>query len=206
MLAIKAATRILLDIPTDEGKLLAHYLGIVDAFVRRMPRDEKSRAQALWVFRDQLTLECDERFEALRLEFISEKLDKMVGESVTGRGKLRVVGVAAHLAVNVGAWGFNKLACDSKANLDAAREKLSQAQKKARKSKQTAPTFGKHWTIKEWEDFAKEQFDRLERAKSEGEQKGSEEYRSHRRYVEAKKQHAIAIEQLDKLRNKRRRK
>ena len=226
MAAIKAATRILLDIPTDEGKLLAHYLEILDAFMRRRPQDLAIRKAWLMVLIDQLQLECDERFGGLRfvrvklspfvkydetftkqpLEFLSETLDQIVGKNVKGRGKKGIVGAAAELAIAVGAWGFDKLDSDPKVNLNAARDKLSQAQKNARKSKQTAPTFGKNWTIEEWEDFAKEQFDRLERAKSEARQKGLEDYRSYWRFAEAEKQHAIAVEQLDKLRNKRRHK
>lgn len=200
MNAIKAAARILCDIPEDEGKQQAHCLEIVAAFAKRMPQDEKERKRLLLVFRDQLTLECHERFYALEIKFISDKLDEMVGENVKGRGKLRVVGVAAHLAIEVGAWGFHKLASDSKINFDAARERFSQAQKRARNDKKTALTFGKGWTLEDWERFAKDRFDFMEEAQM------VENHSSHPRYIAAKEAHAIAIEQIEKLRNKKRRK
>jgi hypothetical protein len=200
MNAIKAAARILCDIPEDEGKQQAHCLEIVAAFAKRMPPEREKRSPMLWVFRDQLTLECDERFETLPLEFISEKLDEMVGENVVGRGKLRTVGVAAHLAIKAKAWGFHKLASDSKVNFDTARERFSQAQKRARNEQKTARTFGKGWTLEDWERFAKDRFDFMEEAKLLA------NHSSHPRFIAAKEAHAIAIEEIEKLRNKKRRK
>lgn len=203
MAAIKAATRILLDIPTDQGRVLAHYLEIVSALVRRMPTDEKKRAPMLWVFRDQLTLECDERFETLPIEFISEKLDEMVWENVKGRGKNGIVGVAAQLAIEVGAWGFDKLDNDPTVNTKAARDKLFQAQKNARKSEQTAQR-------EYWESYAAKQTSIIEWFEEKAKEKGLKLDSSFPRLNAAKEalaianeQVAIANEQVEKTRKKK---
>lgn len=130
---IGAAYRLLRAAPAEDSTDFAQqlfYLRIIRSVADMASGHRETADFFAEEWRKWLAYEAHPAFAKLDLGSLASTLSRI--SSKTGRGHIKAIGAAAILAVEVGAWEFDKLDQDKARCLDKAGDKLAQVQRKGR--------------------------------------------------------------------------